>query len=399
MTSSGTTSYNPSLTDLVLEAYSRIQIRPTSLVQMHMRDAVQSAQLLLAEWATKPSVPNLWKVALLSTPLIQGQAQYSVPQNVIGILDYYIRTYQVGSPQNLTPTVATVQGSNTTTVTIPNHGLSPGEWMSFVVPVSQGGNIFLGFYQLQNVPTADTFTILSAANATSTGTSGVVPSFTTTTGSTVVTVNLPNHGLFAGQNFSVQVTTLVGGLTLSGVYTVATSTPDSFTITSNFPAASDDTEFENTGLAQYETQLPNTDPIDYVITPFSRTDYADQPNKETQARPTTVWFNRQINGVLNLWPTPDQNGPYVLYYYAWTQIQDATLPFGATMDLPYRFFEAFAAGLAARLARKYPPPLTSGVTVNDLKMEADAAWLAASNQDSEDVTLYIIPMVSAYYNN
>ena len=94
---------------------------------------------------------------------------------------------------------------------------------------------------------------------------------------------------------------------------------------------------------------------------------------------------------------PDQNGPYQLSYYAMTQIQDVSLASGQTLDLPYRFFDAFAAGLAYKLGLKFPPPAASGITIADLKAESDRAWELPSTQDQENVPLYIVPALGYAY--
>ena len=398
--SSGTYLYQPAFSDLLLESYSRIQVRPTSLTADHMFQARSSANLLLSEWATKPNWPNLWEIKLFSVPLIQGQAQYSVPTNVVGILDWFIRTYNMSAATNLTNAFSTTATSTSVGVRWPNHGLQPGNQFAVLIPVSIGGILLQNFYTVATVPDGNNFTITAASAAVSTvPLGGVVPQFVTTVGSPTVTVNLPNHGLYAGNNFTVQVSTQVGGLFLSGVYqVVAVNSANQFTFTAIGNAAAGASAYENSGAAQVEGQVPGSSPYDRVLFPISRTEYADQPNKTNQAFPTTVWWDRQINSIINLWPTPDDNGPYTLYYYAMSQIQDVVLPQGATLDLPYRFLEAFAAGLAAKLARKYPPPQTSGVTVTDLKLEAQEAWDGASHQYSEDAPMYIIPGLSYLRN-
>jgi hypothetical protein len=49
MTTTGTVTFNPSLGELVLNAYSRIGIRRTSLLASHLADARIEANLLQAE--------------------------------------------------------------------------------------------------------------------------------------------------------------------------------------------------------------------------------------------------------------------------------------------------------------------------------------------------------------
>src|SRR5262249_47661859 len=88
MTASGTYTFNPSVGECVINAFSRVQVRRTGIVQEHMADATMEAGLLQAEWNNKG--PNLWTVDLQSQALTQGTATYSVDPTTITILDAYI---------------------------------------------------------------------------------------------------------------------------------------------------------------------------------------------------------------------------------------------------------------------------------------------------------------------
>lgn len=393
--SSGTFSYQPALSDLVIDAYSRIQIRPTMITRMHMQDAIQSSNLLLAEWSIKHSV-NLWEVELIAIPMVQATGTYSIPKNVVSLLDMYIRQYILANPVNLTPQFSTLMNSTLVTISQPDHGLIPGNWISVFVPVAIGGIILQGFYQLVSVIDANTYTVNAQYNALTTAVNtGIVPLFTATFNSNSITVTMTNHGLFAGNTFTIQVGTIVGGLTLSGIYNV-TSVIDAnnFVIQASNPSGTNDAEYENGGLVQIIPQT-NAEPQDRVILPISRSEYAAQPNKFQQAYPTSFWWDRTINSTITFWPVPDMNGPYVCYMYCMTQIQDAVLPGGVTMDLPYRFYEAFTAGLAAKLALKYPPPPPNSIQL--VKQYADESWELAERQDAENVPLYITPGLSGFW--
>lgn len=143
--------------------------------------------------------------------------------------------------------------------------------------------------------------------------------------------------------------------------------------------------------AYIETGIaPNT--IDRIIDPVSRTEYASFPNKTNQAQPTVFWFDRLVDPTITLWPVPDGNGPYTLKYYRFRQIQDANLPAGVTPEIPVRWLDAFAAGLAHRLSRIYAPPLEQA-----RKADAMEAWQIAATQDVEDVPLYIYPGLGGYF--
>lgn len=396
-TLTGTTNSFPAFFDLILEAYSRIQIRPTSITADHMYQARMSATLMQSEWSVKSNGPNLWKVQLFSIPLVQGVATYSVPTNVIGILDYYIREFQLTTAVNLGSNPFTTTLSSTSVqVTQANHGLIPGNWVGIPIQAAVGGIIVYGFYQVVTVIDQNNYMITVATAATSGATGGTVPVFSTTAGSQNVSVALTNHGMYQNQNFTVYASVTVGGLTLQGNYVIQSVTDaNNFVIQAPTPAATTASASENSGFVQVQPQNTQAIPQDFVIYPISRTEYADQPDKFSQARPTTVWWDRTINSTVTLWQTPDGNGPYILNFYSFVQQDDVSIVGGYSVDVPFRFLEAYVAGLAAKLARKYPPP--APVTVRDLDMDAQRAWTWASNQDIEDVPLFISPGMTSYY--
>lgn len=135
-----------------------------------------------------------------------------------------------------------------------------------------------------------------------------------------------------------------------------------------------------------------TSQTDTYLLPISRTEFASFPDKITQGRPTVFWFDRTISPSVTVWQPPDQNGPYQFGYYRVRQMQDAVIPGGVTMDLPYRFFAAFAFGLAEYLAWSYAPD-----RVSNLAAKASQLWTNASSNDVEDAGMYIAPMLSTYY--
>lgn len=88
MASSGTTLFAPSVADLSVEAYLRCGVKPPSLTPQHFISARLNSNLLLDEWSNEQ--PHLWKVDLLSVPLLDGVATYALPQVTILTLDVYI---------------------------------------------------------------------------------------------------------------------------------------------------------------------------------------------------------------------------------------------------------------------------------------------------------------------
>lgn len=89
MTTSGTYTFNPSLGEIVLNAYARCGVRRTALMQEHMQDARFETNLMLSSWANQGV--NLWEVDLVTVPLVQGQTTYAVDAKTVMILDAYIQ--------------------------------------------------------------------------------------------------------------------------------------------------------------------------------------------------------------------------------------------------------------------------------------------------------------------
>ena len=136
----------------------------------------------------------------------------------------------------------------------------------------------------------------------------------------------------------------------------------------------------------------NSDPIDRIILPISRTEYASYPNKEQQGFTTVFWFDRLIAPTVTLWPVPDGTSAQFLKYYRVRRIQDSNLQGGQNVEVPYLWLDAFAYGLASRLAQIWNPPL-----IQMLKPLADEAYQIAADQNVETAQQYISPMISGYF--
>lgn len=88
MASSGTTTFSLSNASIAVAAYSRLKIRRPALLAEHMQDAYTEFNLMLSKFSNLQV--NLWTVDLVSVPLVQGTATYSVDPSTIQILDAYI---------------------------------------------------------------------------------------------------------------------------------------------------------------------------------------------------------------------------------------------------------------------------------------------------------------------
>lgn len=394
MSTSGTYDFNPPLGDLAIECFERIGVRASEITPDHIISFRRSVNLVFSSWSNRGV--NLWKVDLQSVPLVQGLTTYSVPSNTVMVLDVYIRTYSMGATTNFVPDFATTNNSNLVTLNLQSSGVQFGQYINIIIPIAVGGLILYGFYQVNSVLSNNLFTILAASKATSTVASGgVVPLFLTAAGLETVVVTLPKHGYLTGQPFVVQVQTNVGGIALMGNYTITSVVDaDNFTISAINPAGFDASMYENNGNTQITIQQQVQNPVDRIMAPISRTDYAALPDKTVQGFPTTFWYDRTLNPTLTIWQPPDGNGPYQMFYYRVTQIQDGIPQDGQTADIPYRFLEALSAETAFHLSMKWNPQMAVA-----LKAYADEKWGEAGAEDRERVSLYLQPDLSGYYRD
>lgn len=133
--------------------------------------------------------------------------------------------------------------------------------------------------------------------------------------------------------------------------------------------------------------------IDRIILPVSRSEYASYPNKAQQGFPTVFWMDRILSPTFTIWPTPDGNEAS-MSYYAIRQSQDANFTSGQQVELPYAWLNAFATGLAEKLALSWAPDRLVA-----LSAAASKAYGIAANANVEQAAQYISPMLSGYFRN
>jgi hypothetical protein len=133
--------------------------------------------------------------------------------------------------------------------------------------------------------------------------------------------------------------------------------------------------------------------INITMGPLSAYEWNALTNQSTQGPPTSYFFDRQITPVMNLWPVPDSGGPYTAFALVFQQIQDVVIPNGVTLDQPYRFWDAFTAGMAGRLAVHY-----AADRMQALDMAYKRAWELATTRDTASVPINIMPQLGRYWS-
>jgi hypothetical protein len=111
-TTSGTSSFNLDINNLVEEAFERCgsELR----TGYDLRTARRSLNLLTIEWANRGI--NLWTIEEGTIPLVQGQISYNLPVDTIDLLDQVVRTGTGQNQQDINIT----RISESTYITIPN---------------------------------------------------------------------------------------------------------------------------------------------------------------------------------------------------------------------------------------------------------------------------------------
>tara|TARA_A100000172_G_scaffold23523_2_gene13670 strand:- start:283 stop:954 length:672 start_codon:yes stop_codon:yes gene_type:complete len=121
----------------------------------------------------------------------------------------------------------------------------------------------------------------------------------------------------------------------------------------------------------------------------SRSEYTNIPNKTTKARPTQFFLDKLNTPVLKIWPAPE-NSTDVLVFNKIVRMDDADSAID-TMDMPFRFYPCFVAGLAYYLSMKRAPERTL-----PLKEIYEEEFRRAADQDEDRASLRIVPYTQGY---
>ena len=149
MTTSGTTSFNLSIDEIVEEAYERIGIRSNS--GYDIKSARRSLNILFSEWSNRGV--HLWKVELNEIAMVSGQAAYAVPSNVSDVLEAYISSSS-GTPGTTTNDLTLNKIDRSAYAALPNKGTT-GQPSQYYVDRQVTPEIYL--YQ---TPDLSTYTYL-----------------------------------------------------------------------------------------------------------------------------------------------------------------------------------------------------------------------------------------------
>ncbi len=126
---------------------------------------------------------------------------------------------------------------------------------------------------------------------------------------------------------------------------------------------------------------------DTQMSRVSRSEYINIPTKGTKARPNQYFLDKQNTPVLKVWPAPE-NSTDILVFNKMVRMDDADKAIN-TMDLPFRFYPCFVAGLAYYLSMKRNPQLTE-----QLKIIYEEEFRRAADEDGDRASFRINPSQS-----
>jgi len=150
MATSGTTTFDLSIEEIIQEAYERCGMATTS--GHSLRSARTSLNLLFAEWANRGI--HLWKVSLHENQLVSGQAEYAVDSGVSDVLEAFVSTTGAGANTVNTQDVSLTKIDRSAYAALPNK-LAKGQPSQYYVDRQEIPKIYL--YQ---APDLNTYTYL-----------------------------------------------------------------------------------------------------------------------------------------------------------------------------------------------------------------------------------------------
>ena len=165
MATSGTTSFDLQIDDIIEEAYERCGLRTNS--GNDLRSARRSLNLLFSEWGNRGV--HLWKVQLNEQQLTAGVATYTVPTNVNDVLEAYISSTAQAADGPATNDIALTKIDRSAYSALPNK-LATGQpsqyyvnrqidpTISLYVAPDASTYTYLKFYSINRIEDAGSFT-------------------------------------------------------------------------------------------------------------------------------------------------------------------------------------------------------------------------------------------------
>lgn len=128
------------------------------------------------------------------------------------------------------------------------------------------------------------------------------------------------------------------------------------------------------------------DGVDTPVTFMPRSEYLNIPEKDTEGRPDRVFIDKGRDGItMTFWTVPENSTDEIIFS-AVRKFEDSDAA-SATADISDYMYDAFAYGLAFRIAEKFSPPELEQA----LYGKAEIAFTEAQNAVRERGDVRIVP--------
>lgn len=310
MTSSGAYSFNPDLISIITDAYERCGKTPSEISAYMIKSALYTSNMVLADLANQQL--NLWTVESMILSLNDSQATYVLPLGTIDVTEVTMRY----SNRLLNGTASSSAGGTAANAFDGNNATA-------CTQTSINGNISYNWGTgVSNLVTmvgiqsnsATTYTLIfEGSNDNATWISKLVAPAKAYAAGETQWYDVPFANKY--QYFRVRE---AGGAILN-VREV------------------------------YFNALSGTS--DIIMSRLSRSEYVSMGNKAESGRSSSFYIERaQSIPTITFWPPPQEEFTTV-FINRIRQVQDATQS-QQTLDIPYRFLEAFTSTLSAKLSLK-----------------------------------------------
>ena len=156
MATSGTTTFDLQIDEVVEEAYERCGIQTNS--GYDLKKARRSLNVLFSDWGNRGV--HLFKIQLNATPLADGTSQYQTASGCSDVLEAFISNNATTvDPASSTTDISITKIDRSTYAAIPNKGTTGTPSQYYVQRVSQGSGT-LPLINLYLTPDASTYTHL-----------------------------------------------------------------------------------------------------------------------------------------------------------------------------------------------------------------------------------------------
>jgi hypothetical protein len=329
---------------IIEDAYERLSIISDSLTSRQILSAQRSLNFIIKAWYNKGI--HLFQVQTALMSLTENQYAYTLPSNVIDLLEVSIRTSSRllgGTADSSAGTANNAFDADTSTYC--DAGING--WISY----EYSSNTLIEMVGIQSETTTD------------------------------YTIELQYS--YDGTNWYTLQTEAQTSYAAGTIQWISVASPVSAPYFLILETGGADLNIEELYL--------NANLYDTQIARVSRYEWMANPQKNQTGKPGNFYLDRQITPIINLWPAPSAS--YNTLFYSYTSEVEDVGALTDTIAIPSRFLEAITARLAFNLAVK------EGKLdrIEFLKNYSDELFSNAQEEDTERVPLRLMIDSKGYY--